>query len=308
VTDVRTGSTDLAQPASSAAPTTSTTATVRLAILGAGVMGETVLSGLLRAGWDAADIVATDRRPDREVELRQTYGIRMLSNAEAAAAADTVVLVVKPQDMRDLLSEIADVLRPGTLVVSLAAGVDTALIEGQLPDGTAVVRVMPNTPAQVDEGMAAISPGSHSDQDHLDRVSRILSATGRVVTVPERYQDAVTAISGSGPAYLFFVVEAMIDAGVHLGLPRDTATELVVQTMLGSAKLLRETGVHPTVLRERVTSPGGTTAAAVRQLEERAVRAAFMTAMEAARDRSRELAEAARQSAPGAGRAPGRPE
>jgi pyrroline-5-carboxylate reductase len=302
VTDVRPGSADLAQPASSSAPT------ARLAILGAGVMGETVLSGLLRAGWDAVDIVATDRRPEREVELRHTYGIRMLSNAEAAAAADTVVLVVKPQDMRDLLSEIADVLRPGALVVSLAAGVDTASIEGQLPAGTAVVRVMPNTPAQVDEGMAAISPGSHSDQDHLDRVTGILSATGRVVTVPERYQDAVTAISGSGPAYLFFVVEAMIDAGVHLGLPRDTATELVVQTMLGSAKLLRETGVHPTVLRERVTSPGGTTAAAVRQLEDRAVRAAFMTAMEAARDRSRELAEAARQSAPGAGRAPGRSE
>src|SRR3712207_6183652 len=131
---------------------------------------------------------------------------------------------------------------------------------------------MPNTPAQVDEGMAAISAGSHSDQEHLDRVTEILSATGQVVTVPERYQDAVTAISGSGPAYLFFVVEAMIEAGVHLGLPRDIATQLVVQTMLGSAKLLRETGEHPTVLRERVTSPGGTTAAAVRQLEDHKVR------------------------------------
>jgi pyrroline-5-carboxylate reductase len=153
---------------------------------------------------------------------------------------------------------------------------------------------MPNTPAQVDEGMAAISPGSHADQHHLERVSDILSATGRVIILPERYQDAVTAISGTGPAYLFFVVEAMIEAGVHLGLPRDTATELVVQTMLGSAKLIRETGEHPTVLRERVTSPGGTTAAAVRQLEEHRVRAAFMIAMEAARDRSRDLAEAAR--------------
>jgi pyrroline-5-carboxylate reductase len=142
--------------------------------------------------------------------------------------------------------------------------------------------------------MSAISGGSHSGADDLAHVTEILSATGRVVTVPERYQDAVTAISGSGPAYLFYVVEAMIEAGVHLGLPRNTATELVVQTMLGSAKLLRETGQHPTVLREQVTSPGGTTAAAVRQLEDRAVRAAFMTAMEAARDRSRELADAAR--------------
>jgi pyrroline-5-carboxylate reductase len=262
-------------------------------------MGETVLSGLLRAGWHADHIVATDRRPERRRELTARYGIQMLENTEAVAVAETVILVVKPQDMRDLLAEIAESLKPGALVVSLAAGVDTDFIESRLPEGVAVVRVMPNTPAQVDEGMAAISPGSHSTQDHLDRVTEILSATGRVITVPEQYQDAVTAISGTGPAYLFFVVEAMIEAGVHLGLPRDTATELVVQTMLGSAKLLRETGEHPTVLRERVTSPGGTTAAAVRQLEDHKVRAAFLVAMEAARDRSRELAAAARENKQG---------
>ena len=272
-----------------------------LAILGAGVMGETVLSGLLRAGWHADQIVATDRRLERQHELTARYGIKMLENTEAVAEAETVILVVKPQDMSDLLSEIAESIKPGTLVVSLAAGVDTTFIESRLPEGVAVVRVMPNTPAQVDEGMAAISPGSHSTQDHLERVTEILSATGRVITVPERYQDAVTAISGTGPAYLFFVVEAMIEAGVHLGLPRDTATELVVQTMLGSAKLLRETGEHPTVLRERVTSPGGTTAAAVRQLEDHKVRAAFLRAMEAARDRSRELAAAAREDKQGTG-------
>ena len=267
-----------------------------LAILGAGVMGETVLSGLLRAGWTSDRIIATDRRTERQVELEAKYGITMMTNAEAAAKADTVILVVKPQDMRDLLTEIAPVVSSSTLIVSLAAGVDTASIEERLPTGTPVVRVMPNTPAQVDEGMAAISPGAHSDEEHLARVSELMSATGRVVTVPERYQDAVTAISGSGPAYLFFVVEAMIEAGVHLGLPRDTATELVVQTMLGSAKLLRETGEHPTVLRERVTSPGGTTAAAIRQLEDHKVRAAFITAMESARDRSRDLAMAAREN------------
>jgi pyrroline-5-carboxylate reductase len=267
-----------------------------LAILGAGVMGETVLSGLLRAGWTSDRIIATDRRIERQLELEAKYGIMMMTNAEAAAKADTVILVVKPQDMRDLLTEIAPVVSSSTLIVSLAAGVDTASIEERLPTGTPVVRVMPNTPAQVDEGMAAISPGAHSDEEHLARVSELMSATGRVVTVPERYQDAVTAISGSGPAYLFFVVEAMIEAGVHLGLPRDTATELVVQTMLGSAKLLRETGEHPTVLRERVTSPGGTTAAAIRQLEDHKVRAAFITAMESARDRSRDLAKAAREN------------
>ena len=273
------------------------TETPVLAILGAGVMGETVLSGLIRAGWDAGRIVATDRRPERQVDLTNRYGITMLDNVEAVALADTVILVVKPQDMADLLAEIADALRPGTLVVSLAAGVDTASIEARLGTSIPVVRVMPNTPALVDEGMAAISSGTQATQEHLDHVTEILSATGRVVTVPERYQDAVTAISGSGPAYLFFVVEAMIEAGVHLGLPRDVATELVVQTMLGSATMIRETGEHPTVLRERVTSPGGTTAAAVRVLEDHKVRAAFLGAIEAARDRSRELAAVARTSA-----------
>ena len=150
---------------------------------------------------------------------------------------------------------------------------------------------MPNTPALVDEGMAAISPGSHCDDDHLAEAEALMASVGKVVRIPERQQDAVTAISGSGPAYIFFVVESMIEAGVHLGLPRATATELVVQTLVGSAKMLRETGTHPVVLREQVTSPGGTTAAALRELEIHKVRAAFLAAMEAARDRSRELAE-----------------
>jgi len=267
----------------------------RLALLGAGVMGETVLSGLVRAGWDPTDLVATDRRPGRAAELEAAYGITMTSNLDAVAGAATVVLVVKPQDMRGLLAEIAPTLDDGALVVSLAAGVDTATLQAGLPAGQPVVRVMANTPAQVDEGMAAIAAGSAATDDHLERVRDILSATGRVVVVPEHYLDAVTAISGSGPAYLFFVVEAMIEAGVHLGLPRDLSTELVVQTMLGSAKLLRESGEHPTVLRERVTSPGGTTAAALRELEDHKVRAAFLSAMEAARDRSRTLAAAARE-------------
>ena len=261
-------------------------------------MGETVLSGLIRAGWDPADLVATDRRPERQAELRAAYGIAVLDNVGAVTGADTVVLVVKPQDMAGLLDEIAPALAAPTLVVSLAAGVATSTIEQRLPAGNPVVRVMPNTPAQVDEGMAAISAGSTATREHLDRVEEILSATGRVVVVPEGYQDAVTAISGSGPAYLFFVVEAMIEAGVHLGLPRDVSTELVVQTMLGSAKLLRESGEHPTVLRERVTSPGGTTAAALRELEDHKVRAAFLSAIEAARDRSRDLAAVARHDPP----------
>ncbi len=261
----------------------------QIAILGAGVMGETLLSGLLRAGWPAADVTITERRPARAAELAEKYGVAVMDNHEAAAKADTVVLVVKPQDMAALLGEVAPVLGPEALVVSMAAGITTAFVEDRLPSGVAVVRVMPNTPALVDEGMAAVSPGKHCDATHLDRAMRLLSATGKVIEVPEYHQDAVTAISGSGPAYIFYVVEAMIEAGVLLGLPRATASELVVQTLYGAATMLKETGEHPTVLREQVSSPAGTSVAALRQLEDHKVRAAFLTAIEAARDRSREL-------------------
>jgi pyrroline-5-carboxylate reductase len=264
-----------------------------IAIIGAGVMGETLLSGLLRAGTAPGDLLVCEKRPERAAELRERYAVAVTDSTAEMAGADTVALVVKPQDMADVLTELGPHLVPGQLLVSLAAGITTAYVEQHVPEGVAVVRVMPNTPALVDEGMAAISGGSHCDDDHLARAEDLLRATGRVVRVPEKQQDAVTAISGSGPAYLFFVVEAMIEAGVHLGLPRSTATELVVQTVVGSAKLLRETGEHPTVLRERVTSPGGTTAAAIRELEDHKVRAAFITAMEAARNRSRELAAGA---------------
>ena len=265
----------------------------QVAILGAGVMGETLLSGLVRAGRAVDSLLVGEKRPERATELTERYGVTVLDNRTATKKADTVVVVVKPQDMSELLAEIAPELRPGQLLVSLAAGITTSFIETRIPEGVAVVRVMPNTPALVDEGMAAISRGSHCDDEHLVEAESLMASTGRVVQVPERQQDAITAISGSGPAYIFFVVESMIEAGVHLGLPRTTATELVVQTVVGSAKLLRETGEHPTVLREQVTSPGGTTAAAVRELEDHKVRAAFLTAMEAARDRSRALAEGA---------------
>ncbi len=261
------------------------------AILGAGVMGETLLSGLVRAGRRVDDLLVGEKRPDRARELEERYGVAVVSNVEAARKADTIAVVVKPQDMSVLLAEISPELRPGQLVVSLAAGITTAFIESHVPEGVAVVRVMPNTPALVDEGMAAISPGSHCDDEHLAEVEALLASTGKVLRVPERQMDAVTAISGSGPAYIFFVVESMIEAGVHLGLPRSTATDLVVQTVVGSAAMLRETGTHPVVLREQVTSPGGTTAAALRELEIHKVRAAFLAAMEAARNRSRDLAE-----------------
>jgi pyrroline-5-carboxylate reductase len=263
----------------------------QVAIIGAGVMGETLLSGLLRAGRRPDDLMVGEKRAERAHELEERYGVTVVTNLEAAEKADTLALVVKPQDMGDLLKEIAPAVRPGQLVVSLAAGITTSFLEAHLPAGVAVVRVMPNTPALVDEGMAAISRGSHCDEGHLVEAESLMASIGKVIRVPEKQQDAVTAVSGSGPAYIFFVVEAMIEAGVHLGLPRATAAELVVQTVVGSAKLLRETGEHPTVLREQVTSPAGTTAAAVRELEDHKVRAAFLTALEAARDRSRALAE-----------------
>ena len=216
------------------------------AIIGAGVMGETLLSGLIRAGRPVAELLVGEKRPERARELEERYAVSVVSNIEATSAADTVALVVKPQDMGALLDEIGPSVRPGQLVVSLAAGITTAFLESRLPDGVPVVRVMPNTPALVDEGMAAIAAGSHCDDEHLAIAEELLGSTGRVLRVPERQMDAVTAISGTGPAYVFFVVESMIEAGVHLGLPRATATELVVQTLVGSAKMLRETGTHPT--------------------------------------------------------------
>jgi pyrroline-5-carboxylate reductase len=261
------------------------------AILGAGVMGEALLSGLIRAGRPVAELLVGEKRPERARELEEKYAVSVVTNLDATKLADTLVLVVKPQDMAGLLDEIGPEVRPGQLVVSMAAGITTSFLESRLSDGVPVVRVMPNTPALVDEGMAAIAAGSHCDDDHLTIVEQMLTSTGRVLRIAERQMDAVTAISGTGPAYIFFVVEAMIEAGVHLGLPRATATELVVQTVVGSAKMLRETGSHPVVLREQVTSPGGTTAAALRELEIHKVRAAFLAALEAARDRSAQLAE-----------------
>jgi pyrroline-5-carboxylate reductase len=268
------------------------TPTGTVAIFGAGVMGETLLSGLLRAGRRAEDLVITERRPERIEELRERYaGVRILDNTDAAEMADILVLVVKPQDMSGLLDEIAAHVRSGNLVVSLAAGITTEFLERHLPAGSSVVRVMPNTPALVDQGMAALSRGQHCSAEHMDEAVALLRSCGRAIEVPEKYQDAVTAISGSGPAYVFYVVEAMIEAGVVLGLPRATATELVVQTLFGAATMIKETGQHPTVLREQVTSPGGTTASALRQLDDHKVRAAFITAMEAAAARSAQLSD-----------------
>jgi pyrroline-5-carboxylate reductase len=260
-----------------------------LAILGGGKIGEALLSGLLRGERTAADIVVSEKHAERASYLAATYGVKTLDVAEAATAARTLVLAVKPQDINTLLAELAPVVGHDHLIVSVAAGITTAKINAALPDGVPVVRCMPNTPALVDEAMTAVSAGAHADEDHLATAEALLASVGRVVRVPESQLDAVTALSGSGPAYFFFLVEAMIDAGILLGLPRTLAAELIVQTAIGSAKMLRDSGEHPVQLREAVTSPGGTTIAAIRELEIHGVRAALLAAIEAAALRSAEL-------------------
>jgi pyrroline-5-carboxylate reductase len=261
----------------------------RIAVLGAGKIGEALLAGLIAAGQPVSDLVFTERHPERARELTARHGVAAVDVAAAAQGSDVLVVAVKPQDIDPLLAELATALRPGTLVVSLCAGLPTSLYERVLPAGTPVVRVMPNTPMLVGEAMSAISPGSHASAEHLATVEKMLGSVGRVVHLPESQQDAVTALSGSGPAYFFYLVEAMIDAGILLGLPRAVAADLIVQSAYGAAVMMRESGDHPVILREAVTSPGGTTIAAVRELERHGVRAALLAAIEAARDRSVEL-------------------
>jgi pyrroline-5-carboxylate reductase len=260
-----------------------------IAIFGAGKMGEALLSGLLKAGRPPSDVVAVVRRQAREEELRAAYGVPVLSAKEAAQQATTVVIAVKPQDMARMLEEIAGIVAPSQLVVSIAAGITTRFIERHFTGEVPVVRVMSNTPALVDEAMSMISPGSYAAEEHLMRTEELLRPLGRVLRIPEYQQDAATALAGSGPAYLFYLVEAMVDAGILLGMPRRTALEMVTQTVYGAATMLRESGEHPVILRDAVTSPGGTTIAAIRELEKHGVRAAFLAAIEAARDRAHEL-------------------
>jgi pyrroline-5-carboxylate reductase len=261
-----------------------------IAVLGTGRMGEALLSGLLRAGVVApSEVIAAVRRSERAAQLRDAYGIEVAGAAAAAGRAQTLVITVKPQDMGALLDEIAAAVTADKLVISVAAGITTSFIERQLPADTPVVRVMSNTPVLVDEAMSVISPGSHAGEQHLRRAEELLRSVGKVLRIPESQQDAATALSGSGPAYVYFLVEAMVDAGILLGMPRATALDMVRQAVYGAATMLRDSGEHPVILREAVTSPGGTTISAIRELERHGVRAAFLAAIEAARDRGREL-------------------
>ena len=262
----------------------------RIAIIGGGCIGEALLSGLLSSGW--GDIVVTSRREDRVAELRERYDVEATtSNPDAVKGAALVVLAVKPQDIEALLAEIGALVSAEQTVLTVAAAIPTAYIEAHIADGVPVVRAMPNSPSTVHEGMAGLAAGAHAGEPQLALAEEALSYLGRVVRVPESAMDAITAVSGSGPAYFALLAEAMIEAGILLGLSREISTTLVVQTMLGTAKQLRDEKMHPVELRESVTSPGGTTIAAIRELEQAGVRAAFLNAIQAAMTRAQELSQ-----------------
>jgi pyrroline-5-carboxylate reductase len=264
-----------------------------VALLGGGKMGEALISGLIRSGGRTPDeLMVTARRDERARELSGKYGIAStLDNAEAARWANVLVLMAKPQDMETLLGQIREHVTTDDLVISFAAGIRTSFVEKHLPNAIPVVRVMSNVPVMVDEAMSVVAAGRHAAEEHLAIAEELLGYVGKVLRLKETHLDAVTATSGSGPAYFFLLAEAMIEACILLGLSRDVATDLIIQTMLGSAKMLRDTGKHPVELREMVTSPGGTTISAIRHLEEAGVRAAFLNAIDAARKRSEELAQ-----------------
>lgn len=263
-----------------------------IAFLGAGQMAEAVLRGLLRAGVDPGRLYASDIRPERLDYLASELGIcTCADNREALRQAEVAVIAVKPQDAPVLLADMQAAAHPGHLVVSVAAGVKLATIEAALPDGVPVVRVMPNTPAFVSEGMAVLARGRHATPEHEAVVRRIFETVGRVLVLPESKMDAVTALSGSGPGFVALVIEALADGGVAAGLPRDVALQLAAQTVLGTARLVLERSLPPGVLKDMVASPAGTTIAGLAVLESAAVRGAFIQAVLAAARRGEELGQ-----------------
>jgi pyrroline-5-carboxylate reductase len=262
-----------------------------IAFLGAGNMAEALVKGMLRAGVAApGEILLTDRRRERLAELEARYGVRTTTdNKEAASQAAIIVLSVKPQVMNKLLAEIAPALDGKKLVISIAAGVPLAVVERRVGHGVRIIRTMPNTPALVGAGATAISAGEHATVEDMEQAKTLFDAVGKTVVVDETLLDAVTGLSGSGPAYVFLIIEALSDAGVKMGLDRRNAQDLAAQTVLGSAQLLLETGEHPGRLKDQVTSPGGTAIAGLHTLEAGGLRTTLMNAVEAATQRAHEL-------------------
>jgi len=261
-----------------------------IGFLGGGNMAEAMIRGLLRGeDFAAAQIRVSGPREERMRELREKYGIDANTSNAAAAASDIVVLSVKPQILSRVLEGVAGNIRPDALVISIAAGVPVRTIQARLADGTRVIRAMPNTPALVDAAATAIAGGEHAREEDLAEAKKIFDAIGITVILDESLMDAVTGLSGSGPAYVFLILEALSDAGVKVGLSRRTAQLLAAQTVLGSAKLLLETDEHPGKLKDMVTSPGGTAITGLHTLENGGVRTTLMNAVEAATKRSKEL-------------------
>lgn len=264
-----------------------------VAILGAGAFGEILCGGLLRAGWSPESLILAARREERAQELIERFGVECVLNiTEAIRSRRVVVIAVKPKDVRGVLQTIAAELTPDQVLLSLAAGVPIKVFEEIVPYGQ-VVRAMPNTPALVDQAITAFAPGFDVGEQELKDATTVLEAIGRTLRLEENLMDAVTAVSGSGPAYVYLLAEALTDAAIREGLPRHAAESLVHQTLKGAGALLAETQFSPTKLRAQVTSPGGTTAAAVHVLEEGGFRAAIEDAVRAASHRARELGEAA---------------
>jgi len=261
--------------------------------VGAGNMGEALIKGLLAANLVPAEAIhATDVRLERLKELNRQYGIQISSdNAELIRRADIVILAVKPQIMDAVLMEIAPAVTRRKLLISIAAGVSTAKIRAVLHKDARLIRVMPNTPALVLEGVTAVAKAEGLEADDLETAGEIFGAVGRVVVLGEELMDAVTGLSGSGPAYIAVVIESLADGGVRMGLDRITAMTLATQTVLGAATLLRETGLHPGAVKDMVCSPGGTSIAGIAALEEGGIRTTFIKAVERATQRSRELGQ-----------------
>jgi pyrroline-5-carboxylate reductase len=267
----------------------------KIAILGAGNMGEALAKGLLRAGKVLPDaLTCTDARAERREDVHKRYGVVVTGDNRAAAAqADIIVLAVKPQVIDHLLDEIAPAVDAKKLVISIAAGVPIAALARKLGAGVRIVRTMPNTPALVGAGATALARGPHATDADLEQALSLFEAVGVAVVVEEQHLDAVTGLSGSGPAFVFMAIEALADGGVKVGLARPVAMALAAQAVMGSAKLVLETGEHPGRLKDQVTSPGGTSIAGVHALEQHGFRAALIAAVEAATIRSRELGELA---------------
>ncbi len=255
-------------------------------------MGGTIVGALLSAGWPASAVVVSERDEARGSALRSAHGVEIdASIASAVAGASVVLIAVKPQDVAAVLAVVGPELAPDTLVVSVAAGLPTAFFEARLPTGTPVIRTMPNTPAIVSEGATAVAPGRNATASHVALVGAMLRSTGLVVNMEEADLDAVTAVSGSGPAYFFAMVEALIEAGVDQGLDRLVATQLATQTFVGAARLLVESGETPQALRVKVSSPGGTTLAALRAMEAAGLADVIRAGAQAAAARAKEMAK-----------------